>query len=253
VRRFDVLVVVGVVLVAAGVGLAWAADRDDDPEPEQAQVVVALADLEPGQEGDDLVARGLVRVERVDAGDAAPDALVTTTELAGTIVGARVPEGEQVVGASLRASALQEGSVAIPDGQEAVAVTVPFTAGAAGYVGAGDTVNVYATLLPGTQGAPVSPRTELLLANVEVLDVSDELTPRRAAPVASTDGATTTPPARDGGDEITLLLALDATRAEQVVFASTTSELWFTLVPDDAAVPDTPGVDYGTFGPADDR
>lgn len=255
-KRVNTLILLGVVLVVVGVGLAWAAGRDDDGDASEravATVLVATAGIEPGQAGDELVAAGRVRTERVDAGDVEPGALTSTHELAGTIVGAAVAEGEQVTAAALRSSALRGDALSLPDGHVALAVTVPFTAGVAGYVGAGDRVDVYASILPGAQGAPTSPRTELLLAGVEVLDVSDEVTPRRAEPVATVDGTPGTTPARAEGEEITLLLAVEPVEAEQVVFAATNDQLWFALAGEDAEPPQTPGVDYSTYAPAGDR
>ncbi|HEU5152798.1 MAG TPA: Flp pilus assembly protein CpaB [Iamia sp.] len=252
-KRSNLLIGAGVVLVVLGIGLAWAVADDDgegDGTAGRVPVLVAVTDLEPGQAGDDLVATGKVRVERVEASEAADGALRATTELTGTILGTAVPEGRQVVAEALRSSALRGDTFTIPDGQEAVAVTVPFTAGVAGYVGPGDRVNVYASITPDTAGAPTSPRTELLLGDVEVLDVSDEIAPRRAETIASGD-TPTTQAARDGAREITLLLAVDPAEAEQVVFATTNNQLWLTLVPEDGGGgPPPPGVDYGTYGPA---
>jgi len=130
-----------------------------------------------------------------------------------------------------------------------VAVTVGFTAGIAGYAGPGDHVNVYKSVVPNAPGAPASPLTQLILSDVEVLDVSEEVAPRRADPIAATDEtAPVTAPVRTSGDEITLLLALDAEQAELVVFGATNDELYFTLVPEDQGPSEAPGVDYGTFG-----
>ncbi len=254
-KRVNVLIALGAGLLVIGVGLAWAAGRDDggDDERTETTVLVATTDIPAGQSGDELVAAGRVRLERVATDEADPEALRSTHELSGRIVSAAVAEGEQVTVTALRTSALRAAALSVPDGHVAVAVTVPFTAGGAGYVGAGDHVDVYSSIVAGTQGAPISPRTELLMAGIEVLDVSDEVTPRRAEPVTTADGTTVTQAARVGGSEITLLLAVDPAQAEQVVFASTNDQLWFSLTPEGAEPPDTPGVDYGTYGPADDR
>ena len=252
-KRANALIGLGAVLVVVGVGLAWALADDgaDDAATGRTPVLVAVTDLDPGQSGDDLVARGQVRVEQVDASEAADGALGSPAELTGTILGTSVPEGHQVVAEALRSSSLRGDTFTIPEGQEALAVTVPFTAGGAGYVGPGDRVNVYASIAPDTPGAPVSPRTELLLGDVEVLDVSDEVAPRRADAVVATDDTATTQPARGGAPEITLLLAVEPAQAEQVVFATTNNQIWMTLVPEGGgAAPPPPGVDYRTYGPA---
>jgi Flp pilus assembly protein CpaB len=253
--RANILVVLGAILILGGGVLVWDMSRDDDePRSSQATVLLATTDLAPGLSGDDLAADGRVRIAQVDAGDVADGALTSPTELTDTIVGTSVPAGEQVVAASLRPAALRTSAFEVPEDAEAVAVTVPFTAGVAGYVGPGDRVNVYASIAPSAPGAPVSPRTELLVGGVEVLDVSDEVAPRRADVVTEDVSTAASQPARDGAEEITLLLALDTIRAEQIIFAASNDRLWFTLAPDDGSPPtSTPGVEYSTYGPAGKR
>lgn len=250
-KKANVLVAVGAALVILGIGLAWAVGRDTGGEEvaRTVPVVVAVEDLQPGQAGEDLVATGKVEVLQVPADEVVAGALSTTAELEGTIIGTAVDEGGQVVAAGLRSSVLRGAAIDIPEGMQAVAVTVPFTSGVAGYAGPGDQVNIYASVAPDAPGSPdPAPRTVLLATNVEVLDVSDEVAPRRAEPVANTDGTVaTTTPARSGGDAITFLLALDAGKAEEVVFASTNDELWLTLVPEGGEPATTPGAGYGSY------
>lgn len=250
-KRANVLVALGAVLVIVGIGLAWAVGHDggDDAAEEQVPVVVAVEEIAPGEAGEDVVASGKVEVEQVAASSVSSGALRSTAELEGTIIGAPIEEGGQVVAASLRSSVLRGEAIEIPEGTQAVAVTVGFTAGVAGYAGPGDRVNIYKSVLPDAPGAPAAPITQLILSDVEVLDVSDEVAPRRADPIAATDVSTpASTPSRTTSEQITLLLALDAAQAEQVVFGTTNDELYFTLLPEDQGPTEAPGVDYGTFG-----
>lgn len=251
-RRANVLVALGAVLVIVGIGLAWAVGRDGGDggsDGGEVAVLVAVDDLTPGEAGEDIVASGKVEVEEVPADEVQSGALGSAAELEGTIVGSAVDEGGQVVAASLRSAVLRGEAIEIPEGKQAVAVTVGFTAGVAGYAGPGDRVNVYKTIAPNAPSAPASPLTQLVLSDVEVLDVSEEVAPRRAEPIASTDATTPeTSPSRTGAEQITLLLALDAEEAEKIVFGTTIDELYFTLVPEDQGPSQAPGVDYGTFG-----
>ena len=48
-----------------------------------------------------------------------------------------------------------------------------------------------------------------------------------------------------GGAMLLAAIALDATQAEQAIFASSQNELWFTLLPDGQGPSSTDGVDYG--------
>lgn len=120
--------------------------------------------------------------------------------------------------------------VAIPDGKRGVAVRTGFVPGVAGYVSAGDHVDVYAAM---SKQAPA--RVELVLPDVEVLDVSIEVAPRRST---GEEGE------RPSGSEITYLLALDPVQAERVIFLTTNESLYLTLVPKGAPPVGTPGRTY---------
>lgn len=243
-KRANVLVLAGGVLALAGlVALVVGRGAGDDGPPARVGVVVARDALSPGEAADDLVAAGRVAVEQRPVDDVPAGAVRTTDALAGQIVAATVAEGEALSGASLRPAVLRGAAIDIPDGLQAVAVTVPFTSGVAGYAGPGDRVNLYATVPPGAQGAPVSPLTGLLLTDVEVLDVSQEVAPRRAEAVTAAEEPGPAP-AREGRSEVTLLLAVDAADAERVVFAASVNQLWFTLVPEGQGGSATDGVTY---------
>ncbi|QXC61366.1 Flp pilus assembly protein CpaB [Aquihabitans sp. G128] len=244
-KRANVLLVAGALLLILGVALVWVLGKDDggDSAEKKVSVLVAQADLSSGQSGDDVVAAGKVNTELVPESQVEPGALSATTGLAGQILTTNVADGDQVVATDVRAALLRTGSITIPKGKQAIAVTVDFTAGAAGYAGPGDHVNLYVNIPPNTQGAPKSPYAKLLLSDVTVLDVSNELTPFRAQ-TATTDS---TPAAgRASTSSLTVLLALDAQQAEQVVFASSQNELWFTLLPKGQEASTTGGVDYDT-------
>lgn len=242
------LMIGGALLLILGVALVWVLGRDDDggsaAEP-QVTVLVARADLEAGQSGDDLAAAGKVALDQVPASEVTEGALRATTDVAGKIVATDVPDGRQLVATDVRADSLRSASITIPKGKQAVALTVGFTEGGAGYAAAGDQVNVYVNIPPETPGAPKAPYTKLLLSDIEVLDISDELAPQRATEADATAPATASSP-RTGGGQLTLLLALDAQQAEQAIFASSQNELWFTVLAEDAEPSTTGGVDYGT-------
>lgn len=133
----------------------------------------------------------------------------------------------------------------IPEGMEALAVRVDFVAGAAGYVGAGDRVNLFAVIdktTPADEGNQPTgpgfrtPRTELLLSNVLVLDVSSQVEPRRGSDDPSAP--------RPSGDALTYLLAVDTTQAARAIFATSFHRLHLTLVREDAPPAAVPGVDH---------
>ncbi|MER3405278.1 MAG: hypothetical protein C4289_09060, partial [Chloroflexota bacterium] len=138
--------------------------------------------------------------------------------------------GQQVRASALRAPALRANTIKIPEGKQAVAIKLPFVPAVAGYVAPGDTVNIYANVKG--VGQPV---TKLVLANVEVLDVSQEVAPRAASDPNNV---------RPIGTEITYLLALDAAQAEKVIFLAANESLYLTLVPKGQPPAATPGQSY---------
>ncbi len=252
-KRANVLMAAGAALLILGVALVWILGRDDDGGGKEAEVavLVARADLTAGESGDELVAGGKVAVEQVPASEAVDGALASSAPLSGTILATDVAEGEQVLATSTRPANLRSGSITIPKDKQAIALTLDFTGAVAGYTGAGDRVNVYVNVAPGTEGAPQAPYTKLLLSDVEVLDVSSEIAPNRstASTAAGTDPDATgnaTAGARAGASQLTLLLALDATQAEQAIFAASQNSLWFTLLPKGQEPSETGGVDYQT-------
>jgi pilus assembly protein CpaB len=236
VKRANLLLGGGAALVIVGlVALGVIARRGDDRTPTTRSVVVATGTIAAGESGQDVLRSGRARLEAVDEDLIPADALGATTGLDGSIFTIAVAEGTPIGTSQLRTTSLGQGSIKIPKGQQAVALTVDFTAGGAGYVAPGDHVNLFVTVPANTPGATVSPYTKLLLSNVEVLDVSEELAPRRATP---DDTAIAAP------SQLTLLLALDAQQAEAAVFAVGQNRIWFTLAPEGAAPAETGGVTY---------
>jgi Flp pilus assembly protein CpaB len=259
-KRPNLLVVLGLALFLVGGAIVFLVVRDDNSSNSGASakdlvpVLVATNDLTPGQSGDAVVAAGQVVVRQVPPSQRSVDAVTSTGALSGQTIVDEVHQGAQVLTSSLRQPNLRSASITIPTGKQAVAVTVDFTAGGAGYAAAGDHVNVYTVVAPNapnvpTGDPPTTPFTKLLLSNVQILDVSDEVAPRVAA---ASDTASTTDvsgQARATGTTLTLLLALNAQQAEQIIFATSVNQLYFTVLPKGQGASNTKGVGYGTNYP----
>ncbi|MGQ0616460.1 MAG: RcpC/CpaB family pilus assembly protein, partial [Acidimicrobiia bacterium] len=148
----------------------------------------------------------------------------------------------------------------VPDGMEALAVSTPFDAGGACYIAPGDIVNVYQVFpAPVTNTAPGAdpatppelpydtPRSQLVLTNVTVLDVNCQ-----QAPLAGQTPTTNAQQAvsRAGtSSTMTVVLALTTAQTEKAVFGSTANNsfLYFSLLPENAApAGETPGRDFTT-------
>jgi Flp pilus assembly protein CpaB len=236
-KRSNVLLILGLAVFILGGAVVILVTRDGGGTPAgestgPAQVLVATQDLAAGTSGADIVAGGMVALRPLPPGQQrAADALVSTADLTNRVLATDVRAGQPLTASALRPLTLRRDAIKIPEGKQAVAVKLPFVPAVAGYVGPGDTVNVYANV----KGAG-EPVTKLVLANVEVLDVSQEVAPRR----------TTSDPnnVRPTGTEITYLLALDATQAEKVIFLAANESLYLTLVPKGQPPAVTPGSSY---------
>ncbi|MEY2430641.1 MAG: pilus assembly protein CpaB [Acidimicrobiaceae bacterium] len=251
-RRSNLLVIAGIAFFVVGVVIVALLSRDSGSGTAKASgtvdVLVAKEDIPAGTNGDDATSK--VEVRRVENADRQPDALSTPSQLSNQLLTATFSKNEQIRSGGLKVRSISP-SVQVPAGKEAIAVSVPFVAGGAGYLAPGDLVNVY-QVIPGpvqdvTGGAlPYStPRTQLLLTNVKVIDVQQQVAALGATPASNQTGVVSRP--ASSTDNLTVLLALDAIDAEKVIFGSSTTSinLYLTRVGDKAAPSGpTPGRDY---------
>ena len=244
-KRANLMVAIGAVLLLGGLVVVLVVGRDDGSAASEIKVpvLVARTGLTAGQAGDDLVASGKVGVSRVPKSEVQPGALTATTDIAGRIIGTSVADDDQLTSNDIRPENLRSQSVTIPKGKEAVAVTVDATSGGAGYAGPGDHVNLFVSIAPDRSAAKGGkPFTKLLLTDVEVLDVSDEVAPRRATVDTGSSGDASAAAGRTTSSSLTLLLALDAQQAEQAIFANTFDDVRITVLPKGAGKSTTGGV-----------
>ena len=230
-KRSNLLLLVGVAAFVVGAALVVSILRNDDDGTRSAnsgKVLVAAQAIPAGTTGGDAVGKQLVTLRDVPASVRATDVLTDPAQLTGRVLDIDVAAGEQIKASALRPMALRTGAITIPAGKQGVAVQLPFVAGGAGYVGAGDLVNIYGNVAERSDAPPV---TKLVLANVKVLDVSNEIAPR-----------VTSDEARPAGTNVTYLLALDPDQAERVIYLAANAQLWLALQnADGGAVPATPG------------
>lgn len=206
-------------------------------------VLVAKKPIPAGASGANL--GDSVEVRQVPAATRSSDALVSLGELSERSTNVAIGPDQQLRTAFFRQRTVRGDAIKVPDGKQAVALPMSFANAGGGYVGPGDRVNLYA--LVGKQNGNVMPlcgtglcptadakapqaATQLVLANVEVLDISREIAPRTVTSVTPAPGSV----ARGGGDQsesVLLLMALDASQAEKAIFFSSYGELYTTLVP----------------------
>jgi Flp pilus assembly protein CpaB len=240
-RRSNLPLALGVLALIVGGALVLLVVRDNDksssnnsPEPgaRSATVYVATKKLTAGASGNDLIRDKAVEARRIPVSEQAPDAITSAVQLEGRLLGQDIEIGSQLRESMLKSSTVRRESVDIPAGMQAVAVQIPFVPGVAGYVGVDDRVNVYGVI----KGAPNGQTVKLVLSNVQVLDVSTEVTPRRAS-----DPATE----RTGANAITYLLALNPIDAGKIVYLSSYESIYMTLVPKGQSPSAAPPVGVG--------
>jgi Flp pilus assembly protein CpaB len=254
-KRANLLVIVGLavfLLGGAAVLMLVKGDKTETASSSATDVTALFAtqSIPAGTSGNDAISSGAVVARKVGATVKAADALGGPGELVGKVFTIAVREGQQVRQTVVRNETLRSQAIDIPDGKQAVAIQVPFVEGVAGYVGAGDVVNVYAVVESaavtaanaGGAAAQVTsnPRlARMMLSNVQVLDVSQEVAPRRV----STDPNEPRPVGR----ELVYLLALDPNQAEQMIFTTTYESLYLTLAEKDQPAAPTAGHTYGNL------
>lgn len=235
------MVLLGVAFFVVGTLSVYVLTSDDDDSSSgpggPVTVVVGTEDIPAGSIADDLIAAGKFDTIEIPASELSPGAIQSVNQLAGAEFLQGFARYQQITATGLR---LKSPSIAIPEGFEAVAVQIDFVAAGAGYVNPGDRINLYGIYTTPTGNRP-TPRAELLLTNVEVLDVDLTIPPRQGAD--STDPAQASAQ-RASGSTVTYLLALRSIDVEKVVFTTEFASFYATLTADDAApAGPTPGRD----------
>lgn len=259
-QRSNLIILFGIAFFIVGGAIVFLILNDDDDGgggssaggAGQVSVLVAAEDIAANTPGSDVIEQGLLETREVDAGTQPAGALTSAAGLQNQIFVVGVSKGDVITSAQVTTRSLS--NVQIPDGFDGVAVTIDYTPGGAGYIAPGDTVNLYGLFAGGDAsaagvggdaaaaqpGAARLPRTELILTNVLVLDVSAQ----QGTSLQNNDPETGQSAGRQAtGTPLTYLLALTPTDAERVIQMTSFAGLYLSLTADDAPnVPDTPGV-----------
>jgi Flp pilus assembly protein CpaB len=266
-QRSNLIILFGIAFFLIGGAIVYLVVTDDDDSgpaatgPGEVTVFVAAEDIAPNSLGGDVIEQGLLATDQVAAGSQPVGAITSAAGLDNQIFVVGVRKGEVITSSQLAVRSLS--NISVPEGFDGVAVTMDYVNGGAGYVAPGDTINIYglygtsdeaAGLIAGPEGANSEgvrlPRTELILTNVMVLDVSaQEARSIDSAATANAEGQPqgTTVGRQGTGTPLTYLLALRPADAERVVQVSQFANLYVSLTAQDAApAGDTPGADGGS-------
>lgn len=264
-QRSNLIILFGIAFFLIGGAIVFLVlndDEDDGPAaaPGQAEVTVFVAaqDIPANTLGSEVIEQGLLTTDTLASGSQPVGAITSADNLDNQIFAVGVSEGDVVTTSQLKVRSLS--NVSVPEGYDGVAVTVPYVNGGAGYVAPGDTVNLYGVFGSSDSAAGAAtpdggtemrlPRTEMILTNVLVLDVSAQEGRSIDNAAQTPEGETTVGRAAQGAP-LTYLLALSPADAERVVQMTSFAQLYVSLTADGAApVSDTPGSDGGSvLGP----
>lgn len=203
---------------------------------ELVEVFVANEDIPAGLSGAAASEAGLI-VRDTQPRDSVPSgAIGSLDQIAGSVTASPILTGEVIVLGRFDDSDEVVTTLEIPDGFEAMTVQVGIPQGVAGFVRPGDRVSLIATLAAGTQpdddddadlDASIQ-RSQYVLQDIEVLSTGQRVG----------DGADGV---EEGSGQVLLTVALAPEDAERLVFAISQASLYFTLLPEDADPPATPG------------
>jgi Flp pilus assembly protein CpaB len=214
-----ILVVIGVILFVAGGAIAFASVEKASKQGNgpvvagaNTSAVVAKQYIPAGTTGQAMVSQGLVGLELVPTKSFTPTDLQSLQALTDEVLTSPVQKGSAINSTELIAST---SSISVPQGLDAMTVTLGATGDLAGYLQPGSHVDIYAniTKISSAQSAATLPLpcTELAMANIQVLDVS-QISPSLSGSKGSVGRTIPT------GE--TVLLALTASQARSLEFLS---------------------------------
>ena len=220
-RQTLILVVIGVILFIAGSAIAYASVEKASKQSgsptvvsgTSASAVVAKENIPAGTTGQAMISQGLVALEPISTKSFSATDLQSLQQLTAEVLIAPVHKGSAISSTNLIAST---SSISVPQGLDAMTVTLTGANDLAGYLQPGARVDVYANITKISSGSGTSstlalPCTELAMADIQVLDVS-QTSPSLAD---SKGSAGRTIPSGE-----TLLLALTPTQARNLQFLS---------------------------------
>jgi Flp pilus assembly protein CpaB len=248
-----VLVVIGVILFIAGGAIAYASVEKASKQSGSPTVVtgtstsavVAKQNIPAGTTGQTMVSQGLVALELVPTKTYTAADLQSLQALTDEVLTAPVQKGSAITSTALIAST---SSISVPKGLDAMTVSLTGAADLAGYLQPGAHVDVYANITKISTSSQTSstlalPCTELAMANIQVLDVS-----QTAPSLAGTKGsAGRTIPSGE-----TMLLALTPSQARSLEFLTQNEAISVVQTQQDTNPPPVSqciGTDQTTSGP----
>lgn len=201
-----------------------------DSEP--IEVLVAQEDIPRGMPAEELLASGVIVIEKVPARYVAAGAVSSERALEGKVLAQPLTAGEQVTQGRFELPSAAGLAYSIPADYIALSVPVDEVTGVSGLLKPGDHVALLAYFEAGPLGEGI---TRMLISDVKVLAVGGTL--RQAEdPAAEADSGGVLSTTRDEQSEEnldarTVTVAVSPSLAERIVFAQEEGEVWCALLP----------------------
>jgi len=195
---------------------------------ETVEVFTAKQDIAAGTTGDMASQQGLIQRTTVPA-KVRPDGAITSLEqISGKLAAVQIYKDEIIVDQRFVTPGTTTNALPIPEGKQAVSVAIAGAPSVAGFVQPGDQVSlIIQTQNRRAGGAPVTgpgagPITKYLMQNLNVIAVGTRV-------VSATTTTSTTEQQQQPAGVFTFAVSPD--QAEQLVFATLNTTLYFTLLP----------------------
>lgn len=204
---------------------------------ETVEVFAAKEDIAAGVSGDTASQQGLIERRTVPAKVRPTGAITSLEQISGRLASVQIYKDEIIVEQRFVApGAAVKGVLPIPPGKQAISIAVTGAPAVGGFVQPGDQVSLIVQSLRGQRGvaatgASAGPFVKYVMQNLDVIAVGTRV-------VAST---TTQTPEQQAQQQGILTFAVTPAQAEQLVFATLNTTLYFTLLPEKAPRATTAG------------
>ena len=215
-------------------------ERKADAQAQPVTVFVAKQDIAPGVSGDTASSQGLI-TQAVAPAKVVPDGAITSLQqISGKIAAVQIYKDEIIVGQRFVAPGVSATHVLpIPPGKQAVSISIAGAPAVGGFVQPGDQVSLVVqttnrrngTAVTGSQAGPI---VKYLMQNLDVIAVGTQVVTTAATPANNAQQ----PPAQNTG---IFTFAVTPTQAEQLIFATLNTTLYFTLLPEKSPTVKTNG------------
>lgn len=218
-----------------------------EAESEPVAVLVATEDIPRGMSAEELLGKGMIKLEKVPARFVASGAVSSERALEGRVLADPMTAGEQVTQSRFELPSTAGLAYSIPGEFIGLSIPVDEVKGISGLVKPGDHVALYVTF-DADQNQNMPAITKMLLKDAKVLAVGAALSaePTTGDTGGESGGVLATSRSDSSQQQTlnsqTLTLAVSATDAERIVFSEEIGKVWCALLPATGTeVPVTPG------------